>query len=161
MARWGLVVTSDRVKADPSLDRITPALRRMLAENGHELAYAAVAGNDPVEILYRLAEALYKGAEVVLVTGGTGPSPRDVSADLAARLCDRVLPGVGEEFRRRSLEQGVANAVLSRAMACSFRDRLIVVSPGNPDAAKLMAELLLGVVDHALHQLRGHRHGER
>lgn len=158
MARWGLVVTSDRVKKSPEQDETTPMLRSLLKEHGHELVYAAIAGNDPVEILHHVAAALHGGAEVVLVTGGTGPNPRDISADLVSRICDRILPGVGEEFRRRSLEQGVANAVLSRAFACSFRDRLLAVSPGNPGAARLMAELLLVVVDHALHQLRGHRH---
>ncbi|HID40563.1 MAG TPA: molybdenum cofactor biosynthesis protein MoaB [Pyrodictium sp.] len=158
MARWGLVVTSDRVKEHPEQDETTPMLRRLLGEHGHELVYTAIAGNDPVEILYHIAAALREGAEIVLVTGGTGPNPRDISADLVSRICDRVLPGVGEEFRRRSLEEGVANAVLSRALACSFRDRLLAVSPGSPGAARLMAELLLEVGDHAIHQLRGHRH---
>ena len=155
---WGLVVTSDRVKANPQLDRVTPLVRELLERHGHRLVYSVVAGNDPVEILHGLAEALARGADVVLVTGGTGPNPRDMSADLVYRLCDRPMPGVGEEFRRRSIARGVVNAMLSRAGACGFHGRLLAVSPGNPDAVREMLGVLLEVAEHAVEQLRGAKH---
>ena len=158
--RWALVITSDRVKKDPSLDKITPVIEALLESNGHSLVYRAIVGNDPVEILWALASAL-READVVLVTGGTGPNPGDISADIASRLCDRVLPGIGEEFRRRSLGKGVANAMLSRALGCGFAGRLVAVSPGNPDAAETMARLLLEVAEHAVEQLRGMKHGHK
>ena len=162
MLRWALVITSDRVKENPELDETTPVIEKLLEERGHRLVKRLIVGNDPVEILWALAEAL-RVADVVLATGGTGPNPRDITADIAARICDRALPGIGEEFRRRSLEKGVANAVLSRALGCGFSGRLVAVSPGNPDAARTMAELLLGVAEHAVEQLRGmkHRHKSR
>lgn len=160
MVYWGLVVTSGRVKENPSLDRVTPLVKRILGEHGHSLVYRTIVGNDRVEILYAITSALMAGAEVVLVTGGTGPGPRDVSVDVVERVADRVLPGVGEEFRRRSLGRGVANAVMSRAGGYVFGDRLILVSPGNPDAVETMLELVLPVVGHLVEQLRGrpHRH---
>ena len=156
--KWGLVVTSDRVKANPLLDRITPLVEETLKARGHELVYNTITGNDPVEILYGIASALAKGVDVVLVTGGTGPNPRDYSADIVYKLCDRHLPGVGEEFRRRSIARGVANAMLSRAGACGFQGRLLAVSPGNPDAAREMLDLLLEIAEHAIEQLRGAKH---
>jgi molybdenum cofactor biosynthesis protein B len=158
MLRWGLIVTSDRVKENPSLDRVTPLVEETLKQHGHTLTYKTIVGNNPVEILYAIAEALRKGADVVLATGGTGPNPRDITADIVYRLCDRPIPGVGEEFRRRSISRGVANAMLSRAGACGFAGRLLAVSPGNPDAVREMLNILLQVADHAVEQLRGAKH---
>ena len=156
--KWALIVTSDRVKANPNLDRVTPLVREELSSPGHTLVYTAIAGNDPVEILYTIASGLREGADVLLVTGGTGPNPRDISADIVYKLCDRPLPGVGEEFRRRSIARGVVNAMLSRAGACGFAGRLIAVSPGNPDAVREMLQILLVVAEHAVEQLRGAKH---
>ncbi|ABM80363.1 MogA/MoaB family molybdenum cofactor biosynthesis protein [Hyperthermus butylicus] len=158
MLRWAIVVTSDKVKANPELDQITPMARELIAARGHDIVYTAIAGNDKVEILHAIAEALARGADVVLVTGGTGPNPRDVSADIVYSLCERALPGIGEEFRRRSIEKGVVNAMLSRAGACGFAGRVLAVSPGNPDAARLMLELLFEIAGHVVEQLRGAKH---
>ncbi|BEP16754.1 MogA/MoaB family molybdenum cofactor biosynthesis protein [Pyrofollis japonicus] len=155
--RWALVITSDRVKADPSLDQITPIVEKLLSEKGHVLAKRLLVGNDAAEILWALAEAL-RSADIVLATGGTGPNPRDITVDIAKRICDRELPGIGEEFRRRSIERGVVNAMLSRATGCGFAGRLIAVSPGNPDAAETMTRLLLEIGEHAVEQLRGKKH---
>jgi molybdenum cofactor biosynthesis protein B len=158
MLRWALIVTSDRVKENPSLDRVTPLVEEILRQQGHKLTFKTIVGNDPIEILYAIAKALREGADVVLATGGTGPNPRDITADIVYRICDRYLPGIGEEFRRRSISKGVANAALSRAGACSFAGHLIAVSPGNPDAVREMLDLLLQVAEHAVEQLRGAKH---
>lgn len=158
MPYWGLVVTSDSVKRGEKEDRVTPMVAEALAREGETLVYNAVVGNDKVEILYAIASALQAGADIVLVTGGTGPGPRDVAADVASGLAERELPGIGEEFRRRSLEHGVRNAVLSRASAYVFSRRLIVVSPGNPDAVSTMLSILLPVAGHLVEQLRGAKH---
>jgi molybdenum cofactor biosynthesis protein B len=158
---WGLVVTSDSVKRGEKEDRVTQLVAESLARAGETLVYNTVAGNSLVEILYAIASALQAGAEIVLVTGGSGPGPSDVAADLAARLGEKQLPGIGEEFRRRSLEKGVANAVLSRASAYVFAGRVIVVSPGSPDAVATMLSVLLPVAGHLVEQVKGakHHHG--
>lgn len=158
MPYWGLVVTSDSVKRGEKEDRVTPLVAEALSREGETLVYNAVVGNDPVEILYALASAMQAGADIVLVTGGSGPGPRDVSADIAARLAERELPGIGEEFRRRSLEKGVANALLSRASGYVFAGRVIVVSPGSPDAVSTMLSLLLPVAGHLAAQAQGAKH---
>jgi len=155
---WGLVVTSDSVKQGRKEDRVSPLVADILAREGQTLVYRAVVGNDPVEILYAIAAAMQAGADIVLVTGGSGPGPRDLSADIARRLADRELPGIGEEFRRRSLEKGVANALLSRAGGFVYAGRVLVVSPGSPDAVSTMLSLLLPVAGHLVEQARGARH---
>lgn len=158
---WALIITSDRVKKEPGLDRVTPLVTEFLEKHGESIVYRAVAGNDPAEILHALAAALLSGADVVLLTGGTGPNPRDVTVDIVSRLADAELPGVGEEFRRRSLERGVANALLSRAGAFRVYGRLVVVSPGNPDAVKTMLEIIYPVAAHAVEQIKGKKHSHQ
>ncbi|MET1128542.1 MAG: molybdopterin-binding protein [Thermoproteota archaeon] len=159
MVRWGLVVTSDSVKRGEKEDRVTPLVEERLKEAGHSLVYRAVVGNDPIEIYYALFSALRQGADVVLLTGGTGPNPRDITSMLVDRVCDKKLPGIGEEFRRRSISAGVLNALMSTALGCVFSNRLVVASPGNPDAVSTMLDVLLPVVVHLLEQASGASHG--
>ncbi len=159
MPYWGLVVTSDSVKRGEKPDRVTPLVADVLARAVETLVYRTVVGNSRVEVLYAVLSAIQAGAEIVLVTGGTGPGPRDVSIDAVERIADKALPGIGEEFRRRSLESGVANALISRAGAYVFEGRAIVVSPGSPDAVSKMLDIVLPVARHLVEQLRGHRHG--
>jgi molybdenum cofactor biosynthesis protein B len=155
---WALVITSDRVKREPERDMITPLVKDMLDRSGHSLVYRTIVGNSFAEILHGISNAMLAGADIILVTGGTGPNPRDISVDIVSRLADRELPGIGEEFRRRSIARKVKNAVMSRASAYIVDGRLVVVSPGNPDAVETMMGLLLDVADHLVEQLHGKKH---
>lgn len=151
--RFGLVVTSDSVKRGEKVDEITPLVEKAVESHGHKLVYRAVVGNDMGEIQLAVLEAIVRrGAQVVIVTGGTGPRPLDVSVDAVERLAQRVLPGIGEEFRRRSLEQ-TSHALLSRAGAYIVHGRLVVVCPGKPAAVKLMLDILFPIVGHLVHEL--------
>ncbi|RUM47391.1 MAG: molybdenum cofactor biosynthesis protein MoaB [Hyperthermus sp.] len=158
MVRWALIVTSDTVKRDPSLDKVTPLVKEKLKNRDNELVYARIVGNNPFEILHAVSDAAMRGVDVILLTGGTGPNPRDVTVDLLSRLADREIPGVGEEFRRRSLSRGVRNALLSRASAFTFYGKLIIASPGSPDAVEAMLEVVLPVIGHLVEQLKGGKH---
>ncbi len=152
--RIALVVTSDAVKKGLKEDRVTPVAARIIEERGHELVYRAVAGNDEAEIQLHVLKAVVEaGADLVLVTGGTGPRPRDVSVDAVAAIASRELPGVGEEFRRRSMKE-TPYALLSRATCFILRGSLVAVSPGNPSAVRTMLELLLEVAGHAVYEAR-------
>lgn len=156
--RWALVVTSDRVKREPEHDKITPLVKNILDRNGYSLVYRTITGNNYAEILSGIANAMLADADIILVTGGTGPNPQDISVDIVSRLADRELPGIGEEFRRRSIGNNVKNAMISRASAYIVNGRLIVVSPGNPDAVETMMNILLEVAEHLVEQLHGKKH---
>ena len=157
MARFALVVTSDRVYRGEREDEVTPLVEEILESRGHVLAYSVVAPNDPLVIRRRVVEAVSR-ADVVLVTGGTGPSPRDVSVDVVEALADRVLPGLGEEHRRRSRERVGFGALVSRTGGYVVGGSLVYVSPGSPDAVRLALEIILEGVDHLVPQLRGEPH---
>lgn len=152
--RVGLVVTSDSVKKGLKRDEVTPLVEEVLARRGYRLVYRGVAGNDAAEVQLHVLRAIVEArADLVLVTGGTGPRPRDVSVDAVAALASRELPGIGEEFRRRSLRE-TRYALLSRASCFIVHGSLVAVSPGSPSAVKTMLEVLLEVAGHAVHELR-------
>jgi len=92
--------------------------------------------------------------DVVLVTGGTGVAPRDVTPEAVEPLYRRALPGFGERFRALSAAQVGSAAWLSRASAGIARGRLVVVLPGSPRAVELaLDELLLPELGHAVRLL--------
>jgi molybdenum cofactor biosynthesis protein B len=100
--------------------------------------------DDPAAIRRAVRGALARrGVDVVLVTGGTGIAPRDVTPDAIAPLVERWLPGFGELFRWLSFRQVGGAAWLSRAAAGIARRRLLVILPGSPAAVRLAADRLL------------------
>jgi len=96
-----------------------------------------------------------RGVDVILITGGTGIAPRDVTPEAIAPLLERSLPGFGELFRMLSYEEVGPAAMLSRAMAGVARAKLIVALPGSRGAIRTaLEELLLPEMGHLIAQAR-------
>ena len=94
--------------------------------------------------------------DVVLVTGGTGVAPRDVTVEAVAPLLERELPGFGELFRMLSYAEVGAAAYLSRATAGIASGKPVFLLPGSPRAVALaMEKLILPEAAHLLAQARG------
>ena len=101
-----------------------------------------VVRDEPDEIRAAVDD-LVRGAQVVVVNGGTGVSKRDTTYDTLARLLEKTLPGFGELFRMLSWEQVGSAAILSRATAGTYRGAVLVSVPGSPKAVALAWEKLL------------------
>lgn len=91
-----------------------------------------------------------EGVSAVILTGGTGVAPRDVTPEAVGRVIEKRLDGFGEEFRRRSIDQIGPRGMLSRAVCGVARGRVIVALPGSTKAVELGVELLLPVLEHAI-----------
>ena len=135
-----LTVSDSRV---PETDTSGRYLREALAAAGHNLADYRIVPDEPDRLRAAL-DALAEGsARAVLVNGGTGISRRDRTyATLAAGL-ETTLPGFGELFRMLSWEQVGAAAMLSRALAGTWRGVLVFSMPGSPKAVQLAWERLI------------------
>ncbi|MGE5234512.1 MAG: MogA/MoaB family molybdenum cofactor biosynthesis protein [Acidobacteriota bacterium] len=152
--RFALIVATDTRTAGD--DRTTPLVRERVTLAGHELAAARRVPNEIGEIQDALRQLLIaNGIDVVVVSGGTGFSPRDVTVEAIRPLLERTVDGFGELFRALSFAEIGAAAMLSRALAGTAHRRAVFVLPGSPQAVALALErLILPEAAHLVAQLR-------
>jgi molybdenum cofactor synthesis domain-containing protein len=116
---------------------------------------AAAVPDDETAIASQLKEWADSAiAPVILTTGGTGVSPRDVTPEATRAVIDREIPGIAEFMRIKGLEQ-TKFSVLSRAVAGSRKRTLIVNLPGSPKGALYSLQLIEHLVRHIIDLLEG------
>ncbi|MDO5643949.1 MAG: molybdopterin adenylyltransferase [Paracoccus sp. (in: a-proteobacteria)] len=150
-ARIAILTTSDRAAAGAYEDRGGPGAEAWLRD----------VITSPIEITRKIvpderatiADALRAfcdgGADLILVTGGTGPAPRDVTPEAVSDVAEREYPGFGEEMRRASLAE-VPTAILSRQTAVSRGKTLIITIPGKPSAIATCLNAVFAAVPYCL-----------
>lgn len=150
-----LTVSDTRTLEDDASGR---ALREELRELDLTTPHRIVP-DDAERIAAAVREAVESGADAVVLTGGTGLAPRDVTYEAVAPLFDKTLDGFGEAFRRLSWDQIGARAILSRATAGTIGRCLVFALPGSEKAVRLAARsLILPVLGHAVDLLAGRTH---
>ncbi len=140
----------------PETDVSGAELRRLLEAAGHVVFDYRILPDEAVRVREVVQGWLRaEGCDGVLVTGGTGVSPRDRTFEALAQLLDKRLDGFGELFRMLSYEQIGSAAMLSRAVGGIAAGRLLFSMPGAPAAVKLaMERLILPELRHLQSQLR-------
>jgi molybdopterin adenylyltransferase len=151
-ARIGVVTASDRASAGIYKDESGPAieryLRRLVTTPFIVLRRIIPDGFDSVrDTLINLADV--EGCDLILTTGGTGPSPRDLTPEATEAAAPRVLPGFGELMRQESLKQ-VPTAILSRQIAAHRGPCLIINLPGKPAAIEVCLNAVFPAVPYCL-----------
>jgi len=129
-----------------TLDTDTGGARvaELLGAAGHPVVVREIAKDEPAEISALLSALLARDdVAAVILTGGTGVAPRDITPDAVEPLLDRVVPGFGELFRALSYEQIGSAALLSRALAGLASGRVVFVLPGSRGAVELAMEKLV------------------
>ena len=127
----------------PETDPNGVYLRKQIIELGHRIGDYRVIPDDPERLAEALEEVSGSGAQVLLLNGGTGISKRDNTFDALSQHLDKVIPGFGELFRMLSYEQVGSAAMLSRAIAGTYRDLIVFSTPGSPKAVRLAWEKLI------------------
>ncbi len=127
----------------PETDTNYAYLRSAIAEAGHSLTAYRLVKDDAAQVEAVLDEMVDSGARIVLFNGGTGISARDRTFDVLSRKLEKTLPGFGEIFRMLSYEQVGSAAMLSRAVAGTYRGAVIISVPGSPAAVRLAWEKLI------------------
>lgn len=148
-----LLICSDRAAAGARADETEPRLRPLLEAAGHSLTTVRVVADEQGAIEAALRE-LARDHGLVLTSGGTGLSPRDVTVEATQAVIEREVPGLGEAMRARSLAS-TPMAMLSRATAGTLGGALIVNLPGSPAGAAECLAVVLPVVSHAARLLAG------
>lgn len=128
----------------PETDSGGDLLAELLAGAGHAVARRCLVPDELEAIRGALREALEDASvRAVLLTGGTGVAPRDLTPEAVAPLLERTLPGFGELFRMLSYQEIGAAALLSRTLAGVSGGKLVCALPGSPGAIRLALERLL------------------
>ncbi len=150
--RVGILTISDRAAAGVYADQSGPALREAARQRGWEVAGERVVPDHSIEIQTAIRSQIAQGCELILTTGGTGISPRDVTPEAVRGIARRELPGFGEAMRRESLRK-TPNAILSRSLAAVVETTLVVCLPGKPSGAVECLEIVAPAIPHALEVL--------
>ncbi|MEM1685108.1 MAG: molybdopterin-binding protein [Acidilobaceae archaeon] len=159
MIRLALIITSDSVYRGEKRDEITGLVEEKVKGLFHIVA-SRVVPNSISEIRATVLEAV-READIVLVTGGTGVSRRDITIEALKPIASKTVPGLGEEHRRRSYAKIGARALLSRTEAFIIGNTLVYACPGNPDAVSTALDILTEIGDHCIAEIRGEGHRER
>lgn len=150
-----ILTLSDRSSRGERADASGPALEKWLAEQGVKTLCAEVIPDDLDTIVAQLKEWADSGRfDLILTTGGTGVSPRDVTPDATRQILDREIPGFGEMMRAESLKK-TPHAMISRAVAGIRGNSLIINLPGSPKGAVENLEAVWRAVPHAVAKLQG------
>jgi molybdopterin-guanine dinucleotide biosynthesis protein MobB len=150
-----ILVLSDKGSLGERRDTSGPALEQWLTARGAEVMLTEIIPDESAMIVDKLLAWSDAGNfDLILTCGGTGVSPRDVTPDATMRVLDRVIPGFGEEMRRKSLEKTL-HALISRAIAGVRKRTLIVNLPGSPKGAVENLEAIWNAVPHAVAKIQG------
>ena len=152
--RIGIITVSDRSSRGNRPDESGPALVSAVNVQGWQVTRTIVLPDELDQLSTILVEWADSGEmDVILTTGGTGFSPRDVTPEATLAIIHRLTPGIAEAMRSTSL-QITSHAMLSRAIAGIRSSTLIVNLPGNPKAAVENFSVIIPVLPHAVQLLR-------
>lgn len=153
--RVGILTVSDKGSAGMREDLSGSELARMVEEQGWVVTRRDIVPDEAERIEALLREYCdQERLDLVLTTGGTGLSPRDLTPEVTRRLLEREAPGFAEAMRSASLKS-TPHAMLSRAVSGIRGTTLIVNLPGSPRGARENLQVILPALPHGLSKLRG------
>jgi molybdenum cofactor synthesis domain-containing protein len=150
-----VVVVDDRVSHGEREDTTGPLVRELLEEARLLVDGVVVVPGDTVRIRNALNTAVIGGVDLVITIGGTGVSPRDVTADATAGVLDRPIPGIAEAIRASGLAAGAVDAGLSRGLVGVSGSTLVVNLAPSRAAVRDGMATLTPLVRHVIAQLSG------
>jgi molybdenum cofactor biosynthesis protein B len=126
----------------------------MLEENCHQLASFKLLKNDAASIREAFSSLLsIPELKMVIASGGTGLSQRDITVETITPLLDKKLDGFGELFRRLSYEEIRTGSIMSRAVAGTIDGKVVICLPGSLKAVKLaMEKIILPEIGHLVRE---------
>ena len=159
LPRIGIVTVSDRASQGAYEDAGGPAIEAYLnavLDGPWEQVYRLIADDEPLIVRTLRDLADNEGCCLILTTGGTGPAKRDVTPEATEQVCDKILPGFGEQMRQVSLKY-VPTAILSRQTAGICGSALIINLPGKPKSIAECLDAVFPAVPYCIDLIGGPR----
>lgn len=155
MIRVGVITSSDKGSRGERKDLSGPTLIELVKDIGGEVVEYVVLPDEQALLAEKMRQwADELGLDLILTTGGTGFSMRDVMPEATLSVADRLVPGIAEVMRRESSK--VTNkAMLSRAIAVLRKQTLIINMPGSPKAVRECFAAIAPAIPHGIQILKG------
>lgn len=157
---YGMVVTCAVITVSdtrsPDTDRSGQLIQTLLQDAGHTIGLYTLVKDEPTQIHMQLTNLGNRpDLDALIFNGGTGIAPRDTTYDAIVAVLEKTLPGFGELFRWLSYQDIGSRAMASRAIAGTYRSKLVFSIPGSTPAVQLaMQKLILPELVHLVGQLR-------
>lgn len=158
MYKVGIITASDKGALGQREDISGKTIREIVEDRGYRVERAIILPDNEEAIfneLVYMADELK--VDLILTTGGTGFSKRDVTPEATMKACDRMANGIAEAIRYHSLSI-TPRAMLSRAVSGIRGETLIINLPGSPKAVKEALDYIMDSVHHGLEILKGDSH---
>ena len=153
MIKVAILTLSDKGSKGERDDASGPAIERIIKKIDASVISYEVIPDDKGRIKRKLI-SLSKKSDLILTTGGTGVSPRDVTPDATREVIDYEIPGIAEAMRMKGLKK-TPFAMISRAVAGVRGKTLIINLPGSPKAVKENLSVILPILSHTIEKLHG------
>lgn len=151
-----VVTVSDRCFRGQAEDKSGPLLAEGLRDLGLDTGKVIIVPDEKDKISHVISAAS-SVADLIVLTGGTGLSPRDVTPEAVEAVCGRMIPGIGEALRSAGAAATPMSA-LSRSVAGQYGKTLVVALPGSPGGVKAGLAVLATLLPHAFHVIQGGGH---
>lgn len=155
MIKAAVLTLSDKGVKGERLDRSGPIVERLLKKIDAQVISRDILPDEKTVIRRRLIR-LCRDADLIITTGGTGLSWRDVTPDATMEVIQREIPGLAEAMRYEGMRK-TPYAMLSRAVAGVRGQTLIINLPGSPSGVKENLSVILDSLPHAVEKIKGSR----
>ena len=145
----GIITISDRASAGDYKDLGGPALKEAALDAGWQVLSEAIIPDDTARIQETIRSLSRQGCGLILMTGGTGVGPRDVTPEAVRAIMRVELPGFGEVMRAESMKI-TPNSILSRSLAAIVDSSLVIALPGKPSGAVECLGFVQGAIPHGV-----------
>jgi len=151
----GILTISDRGSRGERQDKSGEAIREIFSSMDVRIANYDIVPDEKELVVEKLVNWADRGKlDVVITTGGTGLTPRDVTPEATLAVVDRIVPGFAEAMRAESFKK-TPHAMLSRAVVGTRGQCLIINLPGSPKAVRECLAVILPALPHAVETLKG------
>ena len=146
-----LTISDSRTERDDESGKL---IRQKLSQSGHRVMFYAILKNEADSIKKKIHELLrQQELQVIITSGGTGVSHRDITVETIAPILEKKLDGFGQLFRFLSYQEIGTAAIMSRAFAGVAQRKVILCLPGSPGAANLaMDKIILPEIGHMVRE---------
>ncbi len=158
MVRVGILIISDRCYSGEKKDESGSYIKTKIEEMGWQVADYKIIPDEEEMIKEELTQYTTQKIDLILTSGGTGPSDRDVTPEATKKVIEKEMPGICDIIRAKTFEKN-PHSVLSRGISGIKNKSLIINMPGSLRAVKEYLDIIMLFIPHALKTIKGERDG--